>query len=581
MSFFKTKNALAKAEFRGFGGIDTKDVTGRGGKAADIVNFRVLPDGTLKKRCGYRRVASMPGKIRAMLTGYFDGEFLGYVLADGQVFKLDFATGERTLIGSIGSISGDASIFYYLGNIFVIDGEEIYQLKEDEAVSARGYVPLFGKNWGSNYPGEINEPINLLDPRARISYIVSDPPTIFLATLYDVVSVEAVYLNDILLSPDKYVIDSDFKTINVTGLEAGDRVLVYLTFHPSVANRAEFVSNTNAVVFGGVNNSRVFMWGGEKKNVMYSSAHVTNSSLRESQAVYPDSTALYFPAEYDFTVGDGRYDITAVSRHYDRLLIFTSGDTWMADSDACGTEYFPTMRINSENGCLSPKGCAKIGNDPISVGRGRIMKWTANTDRLEECNAYSVSDGIGELLTDSFFKSAAVHEDKWNGELLFANSKDKNGRVFVYRASCDSWYTYEGIGADIFFDGPSSVGFTSGKDIFLFDDELCEDKPSDSTSNVIEATFVSQPLDFGLSGRTKRLMMLNMEADLGGENIEVSFSSDKGIKSGGEIADEKSSGMSSYNKRIQSDRFTRTSMVIESRSSAPQKVYGVKITVKP
>ena len=79
MSFFKTKNALAKAEFRGFGGIDTKDVTGRGGKAADIVNFRVLPDGTLKKRCGYRRVASMSGKIRAMLTGYFDGEFLGYV----------------------------------------------------------------------------------------------------------------------------------------------------------------------------------------------------------------------------------------------------------------------------------------------------------------------------------------------------------------------------------------------------------------------------------------------------------------------------------------------------------------------
>ena len=193
MSFFKTQNALAKAEFRGFGGIDTKDVTGRGGKAADIVNFRVLPDGTLKKRCGYRRVASMPGKIRAMLTGYFDGEFLGYVLADGQVFKLDFATGERTLIGSIGSISGDASIFYYLGNIFVIDGEEIYQLKDDEIISAEGYVPLFGKNWGSTYPGEINEPINLLNPRARISYIVSDPPTIFLATLYDVVSVEAVY----------------------------------------------------------------------------------------------------------------------------------------------------------------------------------------------------------------------------------------------------------------------------------------------------------------------------------------------------------------------------------------------------
>ena len=51
--------------------------------------------------------------------------------------------------------------------------------------------------------------------------------------------------------------------------------------------------------------------------------------------------------------------------------------------------------------------------------------------------------------------------------------------------------------------------------------------------------------------------------------------------SGVDIRAESNNGIETYNRRIPSDRFTRTSMTIESNSSAPQSVYGVKITVKP
>ncbi len=581
MSFFNTKKALAKVEFGGFGGIDTREVAAGGSSATEIVNFRVLPDGSLEKRCGYKSVFALPFKIRDIFAGYFDGDFIAYVLSGNVLYKCDFGTKSCIGTGAVGSRDGMASIFYYRGSIFVMDGEEIYELNDGELTPTKGYVPLYGKNWGSAYPGEINEPLNLLNPRARISYIVSDPPNIFLATVHKVQSVEAIYLNGTLLSPSDYTIDDNFRTINIAGLEAGDRVLVYLTFDSSVADREKLVKNTRAVVFGGVNNSRVFMWGGEQKNVMYSSAHVSNANLRESQEAYPDSGALYFPADYDFTVGDGRYDITAVSRHYDRLLIFTTGDTWMADSDACGIEYFPTMRINSENGCSSVRGCAKSGNDPISVGRQKIMKWTSNTDRLEDCNAYSISDGISELLPSTFFDSAVVHEDKWKGEVLFANPSDPDGRVFVYNGTNNKWYTYEKIHADIFFDGPSSVGFVSGNSVLLFCNTFTRDNQSPSGGAKINARYSSQPLDFGLTGRTKRLMMMNMVADLGGEDINVTFKSDKGIESGGMVSGEDAELVSSYNQRITSDRFTRTVMTIESNSSVQQKIYDVKITVKP
>ena len=50
MSFFSTKNALAKMKFEGFGGIDTSKPAASSNNASKIENFRIMPDGSLKKR---------------------------------------------------------------------------------------------------------------------------------------------------------------------------------------------------------------------------------------------------------------------------------------------------------------------------------------------------------------------------------------------------------------------------------------------------------------------------------------------------------------------------------------------------
>ena len=580
MSHFKTKGALGALELKGFGGIDRKTPINKNVCASLVKNFRVLPDGSLKKRCGYKFLTSFMNAIRAVYTGYIDGRFEVYVLSGDLLYKYDMNIGRQTLMKQIGTTSGKASFFYYYGHLYLLDGAEIYDIVGQTVTVAKGYIPLYGKDWRDSYAGEVNEPLNLLTPKARISYIIGDPPTAFLDTVYTVSSVDAVYVNGELISSDRYRIDDEFKTVNVRDLSAGDRVLMYLTFDSSAVDRSSLAKNTCATVFGGIFNSRVFMWGGERGDVMFSSRHVSEDAYKASEAVLAGSGSLYFPADHEFSVGDGRYAISAVSRHYDRLLIFTEGEGWMADSEASGLEEFPVMRINAERGCLSAGGCAKCENDPITVSDGAILRWTSNTDELEDCNAYSISDGISDLLSENFFKNAVVYADKARREIYFTDSTAVGSRIIVYGTENRQWYIYNDVSADIFFDMDGEVAFVNDREIYIFDDSLCQDILPDGNIRSIDALYTVENIDFGYRSRTKRLKGVELVGDLSEQEITLEFESDAGVHTAHSFVGDGSGKIRSHSARLNSDRFVRTSMTLRCEGDMPQRIYSMTVTAK-
>ncbi len=579
MSHFKTKGALGLLELKGFCGIDRKKSINESARVSLVKNFRVLPDGALEKRCGYRYLTSFVNTIRAVYTGYIDGGFVCYILSGDHLYKYDMNSGAQTLVKKIGTKSGRASFFYYYGHLYLLDGAEIYDIVGLKVGVAHGYIPLYGKDWRDSYPGEINEPLNLLTPKARISYIIGEPPTIFLDTIHKVKSIEAVYVNGELIGTDRYQIDDNFKTINVTELRPNDRVLIYLTFDSSAVDRRDIVKNTEATVFGGVFNSRVFMWGGEKKNIMFSSRHVNEEAYKASESLSAGAGALYFPADQEFSVGDGRYGITAVNRHYDRLLIFTEGESWMADTNASGIEEFPVMRINTEYGCLSPKGCVKCGNDPISIANGKILRWTANTDELEDCNAYSISDGISDMLSGEFFKQTVVYADNNKGEVYFTDRAYMENRVFVYGMENKQWYIYTDISADIFFDMNGSVAFVEDSSVYVFDSSLFYDILPNGIDTPISAVYSIDNIDFGYSSRKKRLRGINIVGEFS-EELTVDFESERGIHTSHSFGAGNSGELMAHSVRLNSDRFLSASLTIRSEGDMAQRIYNMTVTAK-
>ena len=570
-------NKNLSVEYGGFEGIDTK--ARHSGGIQDALNLRILPDGSLQKRQGYKCIYSNSLGVRAIWSGIIGGSFSCYFLSRNSVYKLDVSTGEATFCAAITTSVGKAQFFYFRDALYLTDTKRIYKVLDDSAEPIVGYVPLFGKDWGTGTPGEINEPLNILHRYARITYKIGESFSSYLPTLNPVSEIRAVYKNGELLSPEAYSFDERFNTINIAGLESGDELEAVVAFVEEDSTlRSELLSSPFAYVFGGINNSRLFLWGGEIDNTIYTSTYVSRESLAKAEKSFSGCGHIYFCEGNQFTVGDGRYSIKAVTRHFDRLLILTEGDAWIADSSTCGEEEFPIMNVNSRMGCFSEGGVVSIGNDPVSVGRRAVFRWTSDTDELNECNAYSISDEIAELLSPTFFKNAVVYADEGRGELWFCDPTE-DGVAWIYNVKRSAWSRFTNIKAEAFFDANGEVGFISEGRICVFKSECYADyeNPDDTVGTPISASLVSGFIDFN-SPKSKRLRSMILFADLEGGRINARIFSDRDEQIDASVVS--STEHSPYVIRLHSHRMGSLSFRLSADGEERQTIHRLKIEAR-
>ncbi len=516
-----SKQDSLKISYNGFSGIDTRlCCTGRE-NLVDVENFRILDDGSLRKRSGYAPLYTAPSDIRAIKSGYVGDEYFCFLLSDSSVYSLDVASKSATLLGTVESSEGKAEFFYYKDCFYLIDGTALYRINENSVVAVTGYVPLYGKDWGTTFAGKVNEAPNLLNGMVRITYKVPADYTALFPIGRPFGSIVYVRKNGTLLPASEYNADTLFNAVSISGVSEGDEISLCVILDIGEES-SRLLSSRSASVFGGIDQSRLFLWGGEEKNRMYVCRAVSNAALASAESDVPACGELYFPEGESFIVGSGQSSIRAVCRHYSRMLIFTESDVWMADADVTGSEAFPVMNINSSGGCALSAAVTRIGNSPVSVGKRAILRWSANTDEFDECNAVSISEEINEKLSPFFAKDAIAFADSYRGELWF-HSKACGSDAWIYNHRRSAWVRFAGISADAFFDADGEVGFVDGKTVFAFADTLFEDTHADGSTAQIRASFEAQNLDFE-SNAQKRLSGMTLCADSGDGNIEVLIS---------------------------------------------------------
>lgn len=538
--------------------------------SAEVINLVPLHDGSLKKRCGYSLLASLGEDVRAIWTGRICGKETAFILAASNVYSLDLSTAAKTLIGSVDTSDTDADFFCYGGCVYLVDGSRIYNVSSGTLEAPYGYVPLVGKDWRDTYIGEPYEPRNLLNNKGRISYIISEDPSSFLKTDAPISAIDAIYVNGTLIDSSRYAITAMPRTVHVSDLVAYDRVEMYFTYSEcaDATALASLLSSTSAIVFGGITNTRPFLWGSSDASLMFSSRFVTPASLAEARVGFPESDTLYFPVGYEFCVGDGRSGISAVSRHYDRLLIFTEEGAWMANSSACGVEDFPTLNINSAVGTASRHGAALLGNTPLTVSRGAIMRWSSETDMLDECNASSISHPIVSRLPESLFENGVIFADRREQRLLLT-SPALDGIVWVWYAEHDAWVSFDlGIGAERFFEAPRGIGFISSGSLYVFDD----DAYTDAGGREIVGRFDGNLCDFGKHG-DKRIFSAAVCCD-GDVTLECRLDSDA-LPS---VSIDMSGGAhESVRRRIRTRRFTTLHPSLTARGAQRQVIHSLRL----
>ncbi len=436
----------------------------------------MLSDGSLVCRAGVRKLCEIGARIQAVWSGRIGDYFYCYFLSNGRVYMYNESTGERLTILCDTPLGERGEFFYYRGALYLVDGIGLYRVDERTLSVPHGYVPLVARNWSDNELGEIYEPHNLLCNKGRLTYTVSAQASTILRLDDFVSSVDALYINGELASADRYTLGVNSPFVTVIGLAEGDRCELYVTYRETYGDAlARLKSCKRAYVFGGADSSRPFLYDASERSMLFPAGYVSEEGLMAARRVYAESDALYFPMGNEFSVGDGRYPISTLLRHYDRLLIFTEGGVWRAESgDGYSPERLPIMNVNTATDTPSPYGAALLGNNPYSVGRGAVYRWRANTDELNDCNAYVISEALGEQLGDAFCKGVFVYADKRKNEVYFT-SPSADSRIWVYSEASESWSTFDGIAAEKFFDTEEGCGFISGTSVYCFDDSLTLD----------------------------------------------------------------------------------------------------------
>ena len=563
------KQNSKKLQFNGFDGIDARESNTGDKNIRDICNLRIQHDGSLKKRDGYVALCTASDDIRTIWSGSLNGTFCCFFLSLSSVYSLDIASKKTTLIGNISTTSGNAQFFFFRDALYLTDTSDIYRVSSEGVSSVTGYIPLYAKDWATTYAGEVNEPLNLFSPYARLTYKVPESHTAILETGLPVTSIVSVYKNGELLEESAYIPDFRYGSVTVPGIKEGDCLQVNVMYERDEKTN-DFLSCPYAAVFGGISNSRLFVWGNKNESTIYTGAYVSNEGYEASKKVCPSCAPFYFPPDHSFVVGDGKYPVKALARHYDRLLIFTEGDVWMATDASRATDEFPVITINSSAGCASINGTVILGNDPITVGRRNIFRWTSETDELNECNAYDISGPIRQLLSDDFFGGAVVFLDVHKNEIWFHNpSVDDN--AWIYNASKGAWTRFSNVKANQFFDANGEVGFIYGRTVYAFDPE----ESYDHGVKRIVGSLKTGVLDFGSSSK-KKLSACKIKADFNYGFISISTLSNYLEQRKAQIY--RGYGINYVKQRMHSKNFEYLSqLTIETDGSSKQSIYDVEV----
>ncbi len=516
------KKKTKKVVFEGFGGVDHTESHCDIFSARNIENFRILNDGSLEKRQGYRPIAYLGEPVRAIYGCNVSGEYKLFVLVADSVYTIDSNGQISSPIGAVGTTEGSACFFFFRKSLYLIDGMSFYEYTGEGFTAVHGYVPLVAKDWPNNLVGEVNEPRNILTRHARATYLISDPPSVFMRVGEPVESVEAVYINGVIVPEDLYSINETFNSINVTNLNAGDRVEIHFTYKNDYAELFSLLcSSTSFALFGGIGSNRLFLTGSNESGTVFCSRNVSPTDLTASRMHYPDSGMLYFPIGYEFEAGDGIAQVQAIVRQYDRIIIFTENDVWMVTPDEEGGDIASTTSVNGRIGCPASMGATLSENEPVSIGYRSVFSWSISSS--SKCDAVNISHPIDSELDEEFLRNCGIFFNVTRNELWLYSKRLP--LIWIYNTTRKAWYKFTGIQADSILDLNGSVAFIKDSYLYLFDNDCEEDTDHIDGAEVgraITALYSTNHSDLGTYGN-QNLSALILSADLGEEELYVNI----------------------------------------------------------
>ena len=581
MQYVKNGEGEIKAVMDRFTGLDcTGPLCSE--RSFELRNLRLLSDGSLQLREGLVPLLELADDIRGATVIRRGGVDEGYLAAGNTVYYLtkeDVGYVAQS-IGTLNSLSGKVEFFHVGGILVLMDGEEMWSVTPSGMEATQAYIPLYGLNWSeSNISSNtVHEKPNLLSKRLRIRYRLTTDTNSVSARALGPVSCDRVLVNGERIEGYTYS-----KTTNAVSLgkkyTTGSIVDIFVTMTDDFApRRAEICRARRMASVGNPLSERVMLYDTPDDNRVWISRTAPWENRVFVREQYPESLMIYLTDEDQYSIGTKDTRVTGVGYHYDRTLIFTSSETWMADGTEGEDGTLHMSVINSTQGCTATGGVEMLGNVPLSISGRRILVWDGNTDERDECNAKVTSASVEPLFSEAFATGGTMYLDRARGE-LWCYVPGRASRILIWQTEEGSWTSFDGFVPDLVFDLSGRVGVCCGNTLYVLDEAAGVDTDEVGVEHPINGEFLSAFLDFGQPGAIKHIRHAQVTAQcesgamtllLGradGQSLEVELAGD------GEV-------LSLLHRRISMGRFRFLRVGFRTSGKGRARIFGLGITAR-
>jgi hypothetical protein len=399
-------------------------------ESPSMLNMTLDTQGALDKRAGYAKL--FPTALGGTVWSALD-----YRKADGTVEHLLHAGTKLYRMALDGTqpvqiyaslANSRSNMFAMAGKLYIQDGTNYLEYDGTTVQEPTPYVPTLFISTPPAGGGEPFEDFNLIGTKFSQQFSGDATAKVFQLALtgLDATAVTAT-VNGVAK-----VETTDFTVNRTTGVvtftvapPTGVPNNVVITAAKTVAGlKQKITSCRNARLYGGTNDTRVFMWDG---NILY-----------RSDVYRPN----YFPENAFQKVG-GDDDIQNMVIQYDTAVIEKEYSKWSLryEQDTTGAALFPIRPINDTVGCIAPMSSQLVENSPVALTKNGVYTLAGSNVR-DERNVSHISVRIDKLLLAEPNLKDAISVDYDQKYMIFLN-----GNVYVWDYRLNEWYPWDNFPA--------------------------------------------------------------------------------------------------------------------------------------
>lgn len=420
------------------------------GEAAIMRNFKITNEANLQLRAGQATMVDSGAPVRGMWHGWLKdkehivcawGGKLYSVWAENSSGEKSFAYKTDGVVNTwkykeIGLLEDrSTSFFQFMDKLYILNGTEYLSWDGTYDVQiVGGYRPLVANAAPPSGGGTLQEGVNKLNGLRRMRFSGDGTSTEYqlLETEVDIIS--RVFINGNILPPADYTVNTEDGTVTFKNAPELGTDNVEIWWRKGNGDRAAITAMRFAEIFNGYSDNRVFLYGDGGNQAVYSGL--------DSDGI---PTAEYFPDLNVMKVDATETPITAMVRHFDRLLIFKPDCAYVAEYttvtvDGGNVAGFYLAPVSRDFGCSIYGGAVLVSNYARTVNGKAVYDWRMSSTTVRD-------ERITKRVSTRIEKSMARLSEN-NGVFVFDDEQEHEyyvfggGEALVHNYEVDSWYLY-------------------------------------------------------------------------------------------------------------------------------------------